>query len=307
MRPALSRRTATSNDARAACPSCKPFPLCSASKRFVARPPVVATRLSLSSPAASRVVAGRARANKRSLRASLWPCGLQRCVSPRRDFQRCPCRVPTSQTVVPILCRQTLRCPAFRCRPASLSPSPAASRGVPARATLEVAARRATSHASRVPCSGRAVFDDMARTLVAHRDVKQCLRRVPNSQAVAPMLCRQKSVSLPRRPPWPHVFLARRRRRRVALPRAQRSKFAARRATPRACRSLGFGLAFCDDADSTIAPRRDVHRCPRLVPNAQTVVLILCRQERVVARPPAPRRSRPSPAASRGAPARATL
>ena len=39
MWPALLRRAATSNDARAACPSRKPLPRLSASKRFAARPP----------------------------------------------------------------------------------------------------------------------------------------------------------------------------------------------------------------------------------------------------------------------------
>ena len=187
---------------------------------------------------------------------------------------------PKSQTVAPISVGKR-----FAARPPAVAPRlprllPAAS---PALTCAAVEACRVLCHIARF--ARASLRDDAARTLAPRCGVNRCpaacpirkplprslagLRFVARPPAVAPRLSRLSPASSP------------------ALPCTWRSKPAARRATSRASHTARSGLVVCDDAARTLAPRRNVQRCPRSVPNAQTALFILCLRERFATRPPA--------------------
>ena len=74
---------------------------------------------------------------------------------------------------------------------------------------------------------------------------------------------------------------------------------AALHATLHDSRESRSGLAACNDAALTVAPRRNVPRCARRAPNSQNVFVLLCRRRLVARLPTASQRlARLSPAAS---------
>ena len=231
-----------------------------------------------------------------ALGASLRSCGLRRrgphfCAAPRRPRMSVPCaqfanRCPYSR-------------PANHCgtRPPAVAqrlsrPLPPASRALPRARRSKPAARGATSRSLRASLRVCGLLRRGPHFCAALRRPRMSvpLSQVANS---CPILCRQT---------------VRCQRRRRALPRARRSKPAARGATSRALRawlrSCGVrrrGLHFC------AAPRR-----PRMsVPRAQLAIRdpYSLPANRCVALPPAvaQRLSRPVPPASRGATSCATL
>ena len=114
------------------------------------------------------------------------------------------------------------RCPAVRGRPT-------VAWGVAMRCRakhFDLAASHAASRASRVLLRLTAC-DDAARLVAPRRDVHRCPCRVPEHKRLRARDC-DNNVTFPGRAPWPHVFLARRLRRREALQRAQRCDLAAR-------------------------------------------------------------------------------
>ena len=189
--------------------------------------------------------------------------------APRRNLKRCPSRVPSRKPLPRFSVGKR-----FAARPPAVAPRlprllPAAS---PALTCAAVEACRVLCHIARF--ARASLRDDAARTLAPRCGVNRCpaacpirkplprslagLRFVARPPAVAPRLSRLSPASSP------------------ALPCTWRSKPAARRATSRASHTARSGLVVCDDAARTLAPRRNVQRCPRSVPNAQTALLILC-------------------------------
>ena len=255
-------------------PSRKPFSLFSAGEPL--RCPAAPRGLTAFSPLASGV-AGRYLARDaqslpsavphRALRAPRY-CLVAcedgaRTIAPRRSVQECPCRLPKFANRCLDSAGETPRCPAARRGPRSY---PLVANAVAARCLARSALslpRSVPQRALRAPRSGLVDCDDAARTLAPRCDVQGCPFLLPNSQTVLPILCR-RTASLPRRPPWPHVFLPRRQWRRGALPRARSSKPAARRATPHVSRaSLRLcGLRRCGP-HSWAAPRRPRMPVPR--------------------------------------------
>ena len=225
-----------------------------------------------------------------------------------RPLQRCPCRVPTSQTGVPILCRQTLRCPAFRCRPASFLP---VASGVAGRCR----ARDALSRSRAVPDGAfRAPLAPVLRIAAMRPVLLRCAAMSNDARAGSQIASRfphslPAIASLPGRPQWPHVSVAvasgvagrsRARDARSCRARCHIARFA--RAMLRSCGFRRCGPHSCGAPRCPTMPATRAqlaNRCPYALPA----------KKRFFAPPPpvAPRLSRPSPAASRGAAARTAV
>ena len=230
-----------------------------------------------------------------------------RTLAPRCDVQGCPCRAPTSQTVLPILSRRTAALPGRRPWPnVCLARCQRRHVALPRARRSKPAARGATSRALRALLRSVGAQRRGPHSCAAPRRPRMPVPRAQFAIRSPDALPANRCAA---RPPAVAQRLSRPcQRRRGTLPRARRSKPAARGATSRALRAL---------LRSVGAQRRGPHSCaaprrPRMpVPRAQFAIRSpdALPANRCAARPPAVAQSlsRPLPAASRGVAVRATL